>query len=443
MKIRGFIAVATTVVLLLAVSACGSSDQGSQSDTITYWATNEGASVSADEEFLNKVVKDFEEQNDVTVEVKVVPWGDLYKNIITATTSGEGPDVLNIGNTWSAALQATGAFIPFDEGTMEEIGGRDKFADAPMRSTGAEGEPPASVPLYSVPDGAFFYNKAMFEEAGIQPPETWDEFIQAAEQLTSDTDGDGNIDQWGIAIAGGSSIDAVHRVFVFSRQQGGQFFNEQGEPTFNSPENVDAVKQYVDWLAQYKITAPAMANYVSPENVASFANGDAAMITGPVNQIANIESRGMEDSEFGVVISPVPEPLPEGGEPIRGYVSGSNISVFKNTQNRDAALQFVDFMTSKEQQLKLTQEFGNFPVIKSALDNPAYQGPKLDVFRETLQKSAPMPQVPGEGEMATFVGEAVVRLFEVAATTGSVSEQQVEDELNEAQRKMEAGGSGG
>ena len=384
-------------------------------------------------------MEDFEDQNDVTVQVKVVPWEDLYKNIITATTSGEGPDVLNIGNTWSAALQATGAFIPFDEEVMEEIGGRDKFADAPMRSTGAEGEPPVSAPLYSVPDGAFFYNKAMFEEAGVQPPETWDEFIQAAEQLTTNG-GDGNVDQWGIAIAGGSPIDAVHRVFVLSRQQGGQFFNEQGEPTFNSPENVDAVKQYVDWMAQHKIAGPSMANYESTQSLDDFANGKAAMMTGPVSNISSIKDRGMQDSDFGVFISPVLDPLPSGGDPIRGYVSGSNITVFQNTQNREASLQFVNFMTSKEQQLRLTQEFGNFPTIKSALEDPAYEGPKLNVFRETLQESAPMPQVPGEGEMETFVGEAVVRLFETAATSGSVSEQQVESELTEAQEKMEAGG---
>lgn len=442
MKIRGFITVATTVVLLLAVSACGSSDQSSQGDTITYWATNEGASVSADEKILNNVVKDFEEQNDVTVEVKVVPWEDLYKNIITATTSGEGPDVLNIGNTWSAALQTTGAFVPFDEAAMKKIGGRDKFADALMRSTGIEGEPPASVPLYSVPDGAVFYNKAMFEEAGAQPPKTWDEFIQVAEQLTSDTDGDGNVDRWGIAIAGGSPTDAVHRVFVLSRQQGGQFFSDQGEPTFNSPENVDAVKQYVDWMGEHKIAGQSMANYDGTQNIASFANGDAAMMIGPVNNISSIKDRGMKDSNFGVAISPVLDPLPEEGEPTRGYVSGSNITVFQNTQNREAALQFVDFMTSKEQQLKLTQEFGNFPVIKSALDNPAYEGPKLDIFQETQEKSAPMPQVPGEGEMETFVGEAIVRLFAKAATTGSVSEQDVKNQLTEAQEKMEASGGG-
>ena len=440
MKIRGFIAAATTVVMLLAVSACGSNEQSSQGDTITYWATNEGTSVSADEKILNNAVKDFEEQNDVTVEVKVVPWEDLYKNIITATTSGEGPDVLNIGNTWSAALQATGALVPFDEEVMEQIGGRDKFADAPMRSTGVEGQPPTGVPLYSVPDGAFFYNKSMFQEAGIQPPKTWNEFIQAAEQLTTDTDGDGNIDQWGIAIAGGSPIDAVHRVFVLSRQQGGQFFNEQGEPTFNSQENVDAVKQYVDWMGEYEIAGQSMANYESTQSIADFANGDAAMMIGPVSNISSIKDRGMKESDFGVAVSPVLDPLPEGGEPTRGYVSGSNITVFQNTRNREAALQFVDFMTSKEQQLKLTQEFGNFPVIKSALDNPAYQGPKLDAFQETIQKSEPMPQVPGEGEMETFVGQAVVQLFSKVATSGSVSEQQVKDQLTEAQEKMEAGG---
>ena len=73
--------------------------------------------------------------------------------------SGKGPDVLNIGNTWSASLQATGAFLPFTPSVMNHIGGSSRFLAGSLSATGAPGKPPAAVPLYSLAYG-LYYNKA-------------------------------------------------------------------------------------------------------------------------------------------------------------------------------------------------------------------------------------------------------------------------------------------
>jgi len=79
------------------------------------------------------------------------PWSDLLDRITNATTSGEGPDVVNIGNTWSASLQATGAFVEFDDATLGKIGGKAKFLETSLSSTGAPGKTATSVPLYGCP----------------------------------------------------------------------------------------------------------------------------------------------------------------------------------------------------------------------------------------------------------------------------------------------------
>ena len=72
-------------------------------------------------------IADFSKQTGVKVNFKVIPWPDLFNNITTAVTSGQGPDVLNIGNTWSATLQSTGAFLPFKGSDLSAVGGKDKF----------------------------------------------------------------------------------------------------------------------------------------------------------------------------------------------------------------------------------------------------------------------------------------------------------------------------
>ena len=143
------------VIVALVVSACGgSSDKSSSSSsttagakslkgqTITYWASNQAKDVPSDYKLLKPELAKFTAQTGVNVNLRVIGWADLFNNITAATTSGKGPDVLNIGNTWSASLQATGAFLPFDGGTLGQIGGKDKFLATSFSATGAPGKDP-------------------------------------------------------------------------------------------------------------------------------------------------------------------------------------------------------------------------------------------------------------------------------------------------------------
>lgn len=199
-------ALATAAVLAGAgVTACGGgSTSSSGADTITYWATNQSASLDADKKILQPEIDKFTKQTGVKVELEVIPSADLLNRILAATTSGKGPDVLNIGNTWSASLQATGAFVPWDKAKLAEVGGASRFLPTALKSTGATGEDPMSLPLYT---NAYelYYSKKLFKAAGISaPPKTWSEFVSAGRKLTKDTDGDGKTDQWGLGMQGAS-----------------------------------------------------------------------------------------------------------------------------------------------------------------------------------------------------------------------------------------------
>ena len=168
------VAAAATAVLTLAACGGGSSTGGSSggntsSATITYWASNQGASLQADYNVLNPELAKFKKATGITVKLQVIGWADLLNRILAATTSGQGPDVVNIGNTWSASLQATGAFLPFNSSTFSQVGGESKFLTSAVGSTGAAGKPPAAVPLYSLAY-AMYYNKAMFHGGRHRQP---------------------------------------------------------------------------------------------------------------------------------------------------------------------------------------------------------------------------------------------------------------------------------
>ncbi|GMA88205.1 hypothetical protein GCM10025868_34550 [Angustibacter aerolatus] len=169
-------------LLALSMAACGSDDADGGSgggdaagQTLTYWASNQGTSIENDQQVLKPEPAKFTQQTGIKVDVEVVPWSDLLNRILAATTSGKGPDVLNIGNTWSASLQATGAFTQFDDATLAKVGGKDRFLAGSLSATGAPGKPPTALPIYSLAYG-LYYNKKYFAEAGIEkPPTTWEE----------------------------------------------------------------------------------------------------------------------------------------------------------------------------------------------------------------------------------------------------------------------------
>ncbi len=126
------IAAGIAAALLAALTACGggtstSSGGSSHAKTLTYWASNQGSSIQDDYHKLGPQLQKFQQQTGIKVKLEVVGWPDLLNRILAATTSGRGPDLVNIGNTWSASLQSTGAFVPFTATTFNRIGGENRF----------------------------------------------------------------------------------------------------------------------------------------------------------------------------------------------------------------------------------------------------------------------------------------------------------------------------
>jgi multiple sugar transport system substrate-binding protein len=434
--------VAATVVLLATatISACGGGTTtgggaaggaagNDKPKTLTYWASNQGSSLEDDKRVLAPELRKFEQQTGIHVNLEVIGWPDLLNRILAATSSGQGPDVLNIGNTWSASLQATGALLPFDAATFAKIGGRERFVASALGSTGAAGKPPAAVPIYSLAYG-LYYNKARFKAAGItKPPATWAELVAAGKKLT----GDG---KYGLAIEGANNAENAHHAFVFAKQHGADFFDAAGKARLDSPQAVEAVKQYVGFMGNDKIAAPGNAEYAQNESVGDLAKGKAAMLLWQAGG-RQLKARGMKTDEYGVAPVPVQSGTPGPGTNVNSMVAGINISVFKNTRNLDGALKFVNFMTSDAEQKLLNSTYGSLPPVISAQQDPAFNTPELTVLRGALAGSAaPLPQVPDESQFEELIGTAMKDLFADAAAGRPITTENVRKRLSEAQQQM-------
>ncbi|MDE9364192.1 sugar ABC transporter substrate-binding protein [Luteipulveratus sp. YIM 133132] len=440
MKIRLWCA-SFAITAVAATAACGNGDSGSSESgggggggdakTLTYWASNQGATLDVDKQVLGKELAKFTQQTGVKVKLEVIGWPDLQNRILAATSSGQGPDVLNIGNTWAASLQSTGAFMPFDKAALDAIGGQSKFVDASFKTSGMEGKDPTSVPLYGLVYG-LYYNKKMFADAGLQPPTTWEELQAAAKKLT-----DAGKGTYGMAMEGGSYTESIHFAFIFGQQHGADPFTKDGKPQFTTPGMVAGVKQYVDLMSDGVVNKSSVQYKNGPEAPGDFAKGKAAMLMSQNNADNTLQADGMKSSDYGVVAIPTKS----GNKDTASFVAGINMSVFKDTKNKDGALKLVKFMTSPEEQAILDKPFTALPVVKGGTvnftDNPAEAKTFADIL---ATKSVPLPLVPAEAAYETNVGNAVNGLLAKAATGQKPSEADIKSALQEAQDKMASAG---
>jgi multiple sugar transport system substrate-binding protein len=426
------------VALALSVAGCGGSGQAdnSQPNTLTYWASNQGPTLDADRQVLEPELAKFQQRTGIKVNLEVIPWSDLQNRILAATTSGQGPDVVNIGNTWSASLQATGAFLPFDDKTVQAVGGRNRFLPSSMTATGAPGQPPAAVPLYGLAYG-LFYKKKRFADAGIDhPPATWAELLDDAKKLT-----DPGKDRWGLAIEGAQYTENAHFAFIFGRQYGAELFHG-GTPQFDSPQMVAAVRQYVDLISQSKVASPADAEYAHDTQLyGDLTSGKAAMLMIQNGAIAGLRSDGMSEQDYGVAPIPMPSPLPAGGKPVNSHVAGINVGVFANTKNHDGALKLVDFLTSPDEQKVLNAAFGSLPITPQAYDDPRFQTQTVQTFRSVLANTAEsLPMIPQEAQFESLVGTAIKDLLADAASGKPVDDAAIQAKLAAANQQMKSSG---
>lgn len=423
------------VLAALPLAACGSSGGSSGSGasahpTLTYWATNQGTSLQDDRQVLGPQLAEFTKQTGIKVNLQVLPWTTVLNQITAATVSGKGPDVLNIGNTWSPSLQVTGALVQFTPSVMGQIGGSSRFLAGSLSATGAPGKPPTAVPLYSLAYG-LYYNKAQFAAAGISgPPTTWTQLVADGKKLTKGG-------HWGLTLEAGQVPEDIHMAFELSQQQGGAFFDSAGKPTFNTPQNVAAVKQMIDFMQADKIVNPSDAQYSNgTEALNDFATGKASMVIWQAAS-GSLAKLGMNAADIGVAPLPLPSPVPPGGKNITSMVAGINMAIFKNTKNMAAALKFVKFMTSTPVQESLNKTYGSLPTVSAAYVDPAFHTPAVTTFRTILNSTAaPMPPVPQESQFETAVGTAIIHLYASAATGKPVTDSMIAQALALAQQQL-------
>jgi len=203
-----------------------------------------------------------------------------------------------------------------------------------------------------------YFNKDAFREAGLdpdKPPKTWNDLIEYGKILTKDFDNDGKIDQWGLMI----SLEGVFGFTPLIRQVGGEFLNEdKTKALFNGEEGVRVMKMLQDMEYKYKIMP---LNWTLFEGTNAFLTGKIAM--GPITCAGIKFAEENLPWELGITSLPYIENKSV-------LLGGAGIVIFtKSSYKRRAAMDFIHWLTNKENCVIWHEKTGYLPIRKSAIDS--------------------------------------------------------------------------
>ena len=416
--------VAVLALTSLALSACGRDaaeegaqaqgeaiEEGAATGNIEVWA------MGTEGEVLGDFAAAFEDDNpDAEVDVTAIPWDAAHDKIANAIAAGETPDVTLVGTTWMGEFAQAGGIDPIPEGLVDE----SQFFEGAWGSTEVGGTS-YGVPWY-VETRVMYYRKDLAEKAGwTEAPTSWDEL----KQFTADLQAKGGA-EYGIQLPAGG-IGSWQTMMPFAWSNGASFTNEDGtEYTLDSPEMAEAMEYYKSFFEEGISPTRTLD---AGELESGFADGTyASFISGPWHT-GLVEDAGVSPEDYGVALLPGPD------GPGTSFVGGGDLAVFADSDNKDNAWKFVQWLSEADVQQGFYDEVGDLPSVQSAWETGELASDEqLQVFGEQLTSTQAPPAVPTWEQIAGVVDSETEK-----ATRGDTS---IEDAIASMQEQASSIGTG-
>jgi multiple sugar transport system substrate-binding protein len=385
-KVRLATAMALALVLTALTLVWGSGRSEAKSPVeIEFWH----AMSRSRGELLESLVQRFNRANpDVVVKSRFVgsanprlgnDYNALYGKILEHLARGTPPDISQVYENWTTQLVEINALTPMDQFLSGPDGMSQKdlndfvpiFREANIFPT-AQGNK-----LYTLPFNksiyVLYYNRAIFRELGLAPPETWEDLRHAARTIKKAK-----------GIPGLGFLPSVDIFGHYLYAHGGQFI-QSDQAAFGGQRGIEDLKFWVDMVHTDGSAQP------STDAQDQFQKGQTGMYIETTSRIGGFQRAKALD--FGVVM------LPRGTT--RAYqFAGTNLAIFSQStpEEQKAAWRFSKFLTSPEITTEWAIGTGYLPVRESAIRGRKYQdyiraNPQYSVGIEALKYATVQPRV--------------------------------------------------
>jgi len=379
---------------------------------------------------------------DLRVNVTVLSWESAWTKITAAAAAGQGPDVLELGTTWLAAVASMGALQPLTDAQVQSIGGAKAFLPASWGTTRMAGDPRSyAVPWYSDTRAAF-YRTDVFAKAGVDPKDAfanWGSFRQALRRIHGTT-----IDGRPLAALGypgKNDWNVVHNIAPWVWNAGGDFLsNDNKRVTLNGPEALHAVSYYAGLAAEGLVPKDALEQNSSRIETGFFAGQYAVIFSGSwvLKSLRTPKSRGgYLESKAANNFAVAPYPAGLAGQ--FTLCSGSDLAIMNSSRHKEDAWQLVTYLSSHAPQVSYARMTGMLPARISAMEDPGFNSdPMLAQFVDQLKHGRHYPPVPSWGPLESVFLKNFGSVFDLAAgARGAYTQRGLKQLLDDATREAD------
>ena len=366
----------------MVLSGCGSSNQNGQEIELF-------SSKPENNEILQELVSEFEKEND-GVKIKITSSPDAVTALKTRLTKNDIPDLLLTGGDVTfAELKEAGVLENLtDKSYVNDV--QDAYNE--MVTNLYDDEDLYGVP-YAANASGIIYNKDIFEKAGIEVPETWDELMAATEKFKSD-----GIQPFELTFKDTWTMNAIWNSLAPSLEPTNFISDRKAEKTTFSDDYTEITEKYLKIL---EYAQPDFMGTTYGDGNVAFAEGKAAMMINGNWAIPEIKKTN-PDINVGLF------PFPSSNDIDKNYVTSGidvMISVGADSEKKEDIDKFIEFVLEKENAEKYINDQFAFSAVKDVEQND----PSLDGVKQEIEAGKivdfPDHYYPGGFDLASSLSE--------------------------------------
>lgn len=363
-------------VMAACLAVCSLTGIAQARETVTFWGRSDQSSLDLIVDAYNKA------QNDVTIQLNIIPSATVMSKLSASIAAGDPPDIIAIDVSFFPELNRSGQLVDLTDkiGSMDYI---NQLAGS-LKSIGSyDGH------IYGVPFAAessfLFYNKTLFRRAGLdpnRPPQTLQELRDYAQKITQLGDG-----YYGYAIPGTCSGCLAFTFLPYMWANGGDIVSADGKRSVvNSEANKRTLtffhKMYTDGLI-------APSSKVDSNLNDSFASGTVGMV-GSGAFTFKVFKNNYPNVDYGVAYYPG-----EKKGDWASFAGGDAFALPVGGKHQKEAVDFINWTLSKSTQVEVMAKNGYVPTRLDASDNPhSQQNPKYLLANKALERGRNLYLVP-------------------------------------------------
>ena len=383
-------------------SEAASTAESKEPVTINFW--HHYSAQSAENETLTKVlIPKFEEENpEYKVNAVSHEWADLHDKILISASSNTLPDVARLDIAWVPEFQKMNILVPLDQ----EMSDFTDVSGQLLPSAMSTGEIKGSYYALALNTNTkiLFYNKAAFDEAGLEAPKTTEDMLAAAAKL-SGTNANGQ-QVWGLnepALAGWNVLP-----YIWSN--GGSITDDdytKATGYLNSEATVNAVQMLADMYKDGQLSG--------------FNSGDIPMTDGfGTDRYMMLLEGPWKTAELAGAYPDfqyATSGVPAGSAGSISVLGGEDIAMF-NTGNKEGAWAFMKFMTSEFAEEEMAK-CGQIPVNQTALESDTVKNADYAPFLDAITTAKARPPVASWSEIDNELTTAMTSIITEGADVQS------------------------